>query len=60
MNIKPTEIELEGLYEASYFCYRIDSDKLTSLTRTFLSRRHFLEALNKWNKASDLYKYWEV
>jgi hypothetical protein len=44
------EIEMPGDYAASYHCHHLKTDQHRDVKRTFLSRRHFLEALNRWNR----------
>ena len=45
------QIEMQGSYQASYVSLHTPTGLRREETRTFLSRRHFLEALNKWNRA---------
>jgi hypothetical protein len=46
--------------EIKYWCLHIPTNTRIERVGVFLSRRHFLEDLNKWNIiGGQLWKYWE-
>ena len=49
IRLSPHEYECTGHYGVSYKVFHIPSGRTYLRTRTFPSRRHFLEALNAWN-----------